>query len=350
MAKVHYSIKNNRLKRAYSNGFVVEKDSFYSKSSTLHEFLLEPIDALEEDALWGRFSYEVETEGNVATIVYVGASNEKIDLKRVGHVTYKSILRRVDARRFAQEKDFLLYDLKGQYLYIAFEIAGEGNVKISSINVDRQGDNFMQTFPQVYQERGSFFHRYMSIFSSVYNDMEVEIDNLPKLLDLDTCDVNLLPIYGRWLGLDVGDGFLQEEVLRNLVKEAYLLNRMKGTKWCLERITEILLGEKAVIIERNTKDENLGIEQAEEFNKLYGSSIYDVTILIQNDLTETMKAQLVYILEQYIPVRCKLHVIEIAKTGTLDSYSYMDLSSRVYTTDEGQMDNAAGMDGAIILA
>jgi len=51
----------------------------------------------------------------------------------------------------------LLYGLNGRYLYLVLELIGLGEGKITGMKVDSQGDNFMNTFPEIYRERGGYF-------------------------------------------------------------------------------------------------------------------------------------------------------------------------------------------------
>ena len=351
MPEKRYSIRYNRIKKAFREGFAVnEESSSIVTEPALHHFIcFEPVDAVEEDALWGRFSMRIRIEGEAVCILHTAASNEYLMPEERTRAACRSMLRTLGAGKTVGHDDILLYHLKGRYLYLAIEIAGSGSVVLDRLRIDRQGDNFMQTFPEIYQERNSFFHRFMSVFSSMYNDMEDEIDMLPSLLNLDSCDPALLPVYGRWLGIDVGDGFLQEDELRTLVKEAYLLNRMKGTKWALERITEILLGEKGIIVERNSGQKDIPEEYLESFNAMYGKSLYDVTVMIRGELTQTRKSQLMYLLNQYLPIRCRLNLVELGRTGTLDSYTYLDINSSTYLPGSGYMDGEDTMDSAITL-
>ena len=75
-------------------------------------------------------------------------------------------------------------------------------------------------------------------------DFQEKIDNVAELLNVETAPVQLLPVFCRWMGLDVSGDFLTEERMRTLVREAYQLNRTKGTKETLLRVCEIVLGEK----------------------------------------------------------------------------------------------------------
>ena len=334
MPDYKYQIKENRLKKAYINN---------------GNIYLQPIDSLIEEAEWGRLHYEANAEGNVACIVYAAASDYLLTPDTESEYGYKRLFDSLTAKRFVQQNDSMLYDLKGRYLYLAFTYTGEGTVEFSNMYVDRKGDRFMETFPRVYQDRGSFFHRYLSVMSTIYDDFDREIDDLPKLLDLDVCSKELLGIYAGWLGIDIGDGFLAEDILRKLVKNAYELNKMKGTRKCLEMITEILLGKPAVIVERNTTEDYMPKEQIESFNRLYGTSLFDVTVMIEERLDERKKSQLEYILKQFLPIRCTLRIVELNRSGLLDSYSYLDVNARVYQTHDGNLDSGQGMDDVITL-
>lgn len=334
MPDYKYRIKENRLKKAY-----IKNGNIY----------LQPIDSLRDEAEWGRLHYNAITEGNVACIIYAAASDKLIQPDTESEGGYRRMLESLGAKRLVQQNDSMLYDLQGRYLYLAFTYTGDGTVDFKDMYVDRKGDRFMETFPRVYQERGKFFHRYLSIMSTIYDDFNTEIDNLPKLLNLDTCNPELLSVYAGWLGIDIGDGFLAENVLRELVKNAYQLNKMKGTRKCLEMITEILLGSKAVIVERNSTEDYMPKEQIESFNRLYGTSLFDVTVMIEERLDECRRSQLEFIIKQFIPIRCSLRIVELNRSGLLDSYSYLDVNARVYQSYDGVLDYKHGMDDVITL-
>ncbi len=387
MAGTSYSIRKNRIRRGYYPGFtLMETGELVSTEAAGHYLYLRAIDSGITDSLWGRLWFELECREDMVSYVYVAALNEDSFYRNGKPVRIEDFLcdgkepdavkkeffRQIHADRFVNKNDLLLYGLKGRYLYIAVEILGEGFCRLDHMRVDLRGDNFMDTFPEIYRERNSFFHRFMSVFSSIYNDFLEDIDGLPGLLDLDTCPVELLPVYASWMGLDVGNDFLEEQPLRALVKEAYRLNRMKGTRAALERIASIVLGKEVLVLERNMMADYiesphdvssghsvphaapvqgafLEKEQLEELERLYGSSIYDVTILVGEMLSEVKKSQLMFLLEQFKPVRSRLHIICLKKTGRLDAYSYLDMNARIPEQGDGRLDASQELDGAIRL-
>lgn len=365
MAGNCYSIRKNRIQSGWYPGFVMEEDGSLTaiREETVHYLYLKGIDSAVPDSQWGRIHFNGIFSENMICYIHVIALNEDsfyrngkpiriedfLCSSEESNEIKKRFLRQVGAKRFVNQQDMLLYQLKGRYLYLVFEVIGEGDCRISRIRAEQQGDNFMGTFPEVYRERNSFFHRFMSIFSSIYNDFQGDIDQLPELLDVDICPGELLPIYAGWLGIDVGNNFLEENVLRLLVKNAYRLNRIKGTKAVLEQITEIVLNERALVLEKNVMESYISPEEQADFNRLYGSSIYDVTILVENPITEAQKSQLMFLLDQFKPVRSRIHIVHLKKTGMLDSYSYLDMNAGIQDKDAGTLDSRQVMDGIITI-
>lgn len=366
MAEYHkYSIKKNRFRRSFLSGMEIEgEDSLRLDENTYRRlFITEAIDGIEDDAQWGRLHLDWELDEDMVVTAYVAATNSKYvwqddqqfyfdevlhdeetspDLKR-------NFMEYIQAKKVINQQNVLLYDLNGRYLYIMIEVQGLGKGKFSHIFVDNQGDLFMDTFPEVYREHGGFFHRYLSVFSSVYMDFQEKIDNVTEILDIDTAPVELLPTFGRWMGLDISGDFLKEERMRQLVKEAYQLNRMKGTKAALERVSEIILGEKVIVLEKNVLRGDTQASSQELYEELYGSGTYDVTMLIHTYVPENQKFQLLFLLNQFKPVRSRLKVRFLEPKGDLDGHTYLDMNAVVAEVAQGVLDERQGMDSSILL-
>ncbi len=360
-----YSIRKNRINDSFLEGFDYEGGTtlVLDEEKMFHCIFLPPIDSTETDGPWGRLSMKMESSGDSVLSFYILAVNHKESLSDAAgmdideylygdgvDVTAKlSFLRRMGAKRVTGSTDCLLYDVSGRFLYVAIEASGEGSVSISDIVIDSTGDNFMNTFPEVYRERNSFFHRYISIFSSIYNDFQRDINDLPKVLDLDVCPEEYLIVYGSWMGLDLKGRFLELPVLRRLVKEAYSLNRMKGTRKAIERILEIILDEKAVVIEHSLVRALHKEEDVDMLPNFKTRGIYDVTILVKQHLTEELRHQLTYILNQYKPVRTRIAIAQLDESPTADSNSYLDVNTVLPEEKEAVLDDELSMDGVVIL-
>ncbi|MCR5411076.1 MAG: phage tail protein [Lachnospiraceae bacterium] len=361
-----YTIRQNRIKSGCLAGFDLNDsmEIVFNDDAMYHGIFLRGIDGGESEAGWGRFSFRAECSENLMYYVHAVALDHKVILGHNGgedldldvFLTDESIevpdkvalIKRLGGRQFAGCQDCLLYELSGRYLYIAIEARGSGTLVISDMKADTEGDNFMATYPEVYRERGSFFHRFISVFSSIYNDFDEDIDNLPKLLDLDTCPEELLIIYGGWMGIDLKGGFLDTDVLRDLVKEAYSLNRMKGTKRAMERILEIILREKAIVIEHNQIKDQVeeGVDVPEGFK---AKGIYDVTILVKKHLSEELRHQIFFILDQFKPVRTRISITQLDEAPITDSNTYLDVNFRLPEERGALLDDDFTLDGTIVL-
>ncbi len=347
---IWYTIKNNRIKQGYIEGFNVIDGNKLELDETKrdHFIFLRPIDGVNDDSHWGRLSCNLLLSEEIVCYIYVIASNtldivigegESVHLDDVlfgnDMDTYKklALLTELGAKRVVNTDDFLLYDQKGRYLFLAIEMLGSGKASIGNIRVGVRGDNFMGAFPEIYRQENSFFHRYLSILSSVYNDISEQNDKLYEMLDLDKCSPDLLEMYGSWFGIDLRGGFLSEDVLRTIVKEAYQLNRMKGTRKVLERILEIMLGQDAVLLE----------------NRMQDGGIFDVTILINRKLTEELRHQLTFLLDQFKPIRTNIRLLQMEKEAVMDGNSYLDMNATIPAEKHVVLDEEALYDGAITL-
>ena len=360
-----YSIKQNRFRRSFLTGFEIEGECKLSFMQDTYRriFICNSIDGIENDAKWGRLHLDYKLQEDMVLTIYAVALKDKeiqwndeiipIDeILKDPEISMKDkalFMEELGAVKQINQTDILLYELEGRYLYLCVEVQGLGEGEISNLWVDNQGDFFLDTFPEVYQERGSFFHRYMSVFSCIYMDFQEKIDKVADVLDIDTAPAELLPIFCRWMGLDVSGDFLTEDRLRTLVREAYHLNRTKGTKEALLRVCEIVLGEKVVILEKNVIREHMQAESRKIYEDLYGNSIYDVTLLVQSFVPENQKSQLMFLLNQFKPVRTNLKIKFLDQKGSLDGHVYMDMNAQVMDTRAVSLDERAGLDGNIML-
>ncbi|MBQ9633010.1 MAG: hypothetical protein IJV04_08900 [Lachnospiraceae bacterium] len=364
MPTIKYSIKKNRLRHSLMKGMELDEENerIYLTQEEVRRLYLPAIDQADEGGTWGRLSFDVELTEEMILYVYVAALD--VDSVYDGEETYriedilmdeevsdeqkKRLLLEAGGKRFVGKDDILLYELSGRYLFLGIEVIGAGEGTISHMRIDVRGDNFMETFPTVYHERNGFFHRFMSIFSSIYNDFDHEIERLPELLDPDTCPPVLLEIYGHWLGIDLSGDYLSEESMRTLVREGYTLNRMKGTKACLERVLEIALGERVIILEQNTIQSYM--EKGDTVDEIdERQSIYDVNILIKKRLSETEQYQILHLIHQFTPLRSRIHLIHLKDSGMLDSNVYMDMNAVLAEDAYGYLDEEMEMDDGVIL-
>lgn len=355
MAGIQFTIGKNKLEKSVMCGVERIGDSGVActKEAGIHYVMLPLLDSGMEDCPWGRMFFQLVCPNTSVFYLYVCATNnpkgsEWLLDENVSLSEKTKFLASKKCLRFVNKQDVLLYELEGRYLYIMLEMIGE-SVCVSDMVVQAPGDNFLQTFPEIYREKNSFLHRYLSIFSSLYNDFQDQIDHREQLLDPDKVSKPLLELYLKWFGLDVSGGFISEEIMRTLLKEIAWLMSHKGTKQCIDRLCEIFIEEKPIILERCMMSKYLKRGELEVYNQLYGESPYDVTLLIKSKVPLLERRQLLHLLEQFKPVRCSIAVVFLENAGILDSYNYLDTNAYVFTSTNGDLDEQQLMDGTVII-
>ena len=85
------------------------------------------------------------------------------------------------------------------------------------------------------------------------------------------------------------------------------------------------------------------------YEELYGDGTYDVTMLVRTYVPEHQKSQMLFLLNQFKPVRCRLRIRFLDQKGTLDSHSYLDMNALVMEAGYGVLDERQTLDGTVLL-
>lgn len=356
--KKRYTITDTKLETAYWEGFERRGSALHVRGDECHFVILNRFCSYERESKWGRFHCRADLSPSSTLKIYalaLDAGKEKADaLNRLFHdpdIPWREKRGYFErgGMESAHHEDVLLYDLQGEYLWIAVEIEEAGGDSIREMKLDSQGDNFMQTFPEIYQKENGFFHRYLSIFSSIYQDISEEIEGMDKYLDLETTPFPVLMRIADWFGFEAEGDFLDEELLRRLVKEIYALNRIKGTKRVMCDLIRAVLGDEAHIIERNRLRDYIPAEIKDTCQKLYGSTMQDVTILIKRPADEKLQSQMMYLLKQFKSVRSRLRLVFSDRCSRMDSYCYLDYNAALSRKGRAYTDNNNRMNGTVVL-
>lgn len=360
----NYSVRKSKIEKSFYRGFHLEENGNLSVSEDgkRHLLFLHYIDSGEEDLEWGRLKIDMILGKEMAISIrafavnYLQIMDEAFELNLEEYLLSEEVeIEEKEAvfeyqelwntKKFIGHDDVLLYGIQGRYLWLCIEIIGNGSGAIRKINVDSPGDIMLDIFPEIYQERNSFFHRYLSVFSSIFMDFEYDIEGIHKQMDLETAPMEYLNLFGNWLGLNLSGSYLSEEKLRQLILKLYRFNRMKGTKKVISELAELLLNDPVIIVERNL----LNSEEKELYNMLYGAGPYDFTLLVNGKSDEQIQPQLLFWLEQFMPVRSRINIVFLNECACLDSYCYLDINAAVYSAGQGVLDYHQRIDGTVIL-
>lgn len=356
-----YRLFNDRLRRSLINGFSIEEnDTLLSDEDTMSSnCILAHIDSNILDCPWGRFAMNTAIDGELVITIRAFASNERVFSSQRGLVdideflmdeniplkTKSSFFTAANAVQSSGHNDILLYGQSGRFIWLWIEANGSGRCEISNMKLFAPGDTFLNTFPEVYRSDADFLHRFLSIFSTMHYDMEQMIDSLPRFTDIDTAPNEALPVFASWIGLQFEDGFLTDDELRLLLKNAYRLFRVKGTRLAIESIVKLFVPQQFYIVERNL----LSKEQQKGADTLYGSTPFDFSILINAHADNDLSAKLQMLIDMFKPIRSRANIIFLQDCDSLDGFTYLDVNGVIGENSEGSLDGGYAINGTTYL-
>ncbi len=329
------------------------------------------LDTLTGETIWHRLRLQARIPGNTLLRLYLYCSDDEmtpVSLNLPGG------RRRLDdwladpsvtdddrecffmscAQRTAQNpQDLTLYDLRGRWLWfcLVFFRYGEEEISVQSIQIEFPRIAFIDYLPQVYRGADSvhsFLARFISVFQSVYVDLEDDIDLAPTRFDPAVAPPGFL----YWLadGLAVSDCFLwTEDRLRVLLKNAVRLYRLKGTKTALRELIELYSGQAPLIIEQfETSGSELWQFDRETLRRLYGRGSHTFTVLMPQgeDRSPDAYAKLYRVIDKFKPVDAICNLVFLDDAMILGEHCYLEINSRISRSEKLVLDAGAASPGA----
>lgn len=150
--------------------------------------------------------------------------------------------------------DLLFRGRAGRYLWVKLSLAtydGKGRPAVRVMKIYYPRISYLRYLPATYQEDAvsrDFLERFLSLFESVFYDLEVDISKVTQYLDPDTTPPEFLRWLGLWVKMAIEEDW-PEETKREFIRQAARLYTMKGTVEGLSRFVEILTGKAPVILE-----------------------------------------------------------------------------------------------------
>lgn len=148
-------------------------------------------------------------------------------------------------------QDLLLHRVRGRYLWVGLEVWGDGQrgPEVSLIQVYFPQESWTKYLPELYQtEEAEFLTRFLAIFQTVYDELEEEITNSARRLDIQAAPPDILAELGGWLHVDNRHLWTAEH-LRKYLEFGAAAYEYRGTALALERKVEIFTGVKPFIQE-----------------------------------------------------------------------------------------------------
>ncbi len=141
--------------------------------------------------------------------------------------------------------DVLLRNADGRYLFVALELEGnsESSSRVNSVMAFCPRQSYLRYLPEMYQENdhsAAFLAQYLSVFESIFVDIETEIERIDRYFDPHAVPSDALSWLEQWLALEPDDGW-PEDARRELLSRAPELYKRRGTKAGLRSMLELSL-------------------------------------------------------------------------------------------------------------
>lgn len=171
-------------------------------------------------------------------------------------------------------------------------------------------DKIASLFPKALQDKSN-----LAMEKVINKAFDIALKPM-MFLFFDTCDARILPLLAAAFhvqGIEGWDFAKTEQEKRNLLKEALLIHRYKGTKAALKRVLNVL---------------NITGEIHEWF-EYRGRPMYFKVLLevFDKPLSIETETQLIELIYEFKNVRSKLEVLEIYLIETAKMYTYCQLVS-----------------------
>ena len=333
-----------------------ENDTLISqnKSGENGVYISGAFDSMQVETVWHRLRLEVNAAPGIIYKLRVYASDTKEILmpdfgtKRQAKVNIDNYIlgseidinRKIDmfdyigAKLYENPNDVLLYGFKGRYLWICLEVINydQGEFNVSSLKIEFPQVSFVDYLPEIYREgqgKDSFLARFVGIFQSIYIDLEDEIDYTPLKFDTDRTSKDFLNWIADWFS--VKDASIWgEKRLRQLIKEAVKIYKMKGTKRAIAKIVQEYSGIEPIIVEQFDVKGNMYYDkQKAVVENLFGNNGYVFTVMISEKYIKDTESyvELLRVINEVKPADSICNLVILNDQIYLDYHCYIGINS-----------------------
>ena len=275
---------------------------------------------LEPEMEWLRLV--LEGTGRMDVRIYV---SDEIPDKFSDSFKWEPVLHR-------QDKDLLLYGVRGKYLCFTVE---PGN-KLKKFRLEFPGHSIDEGLPGALQQNDTL-RMLLGVYQSRFMDLNRIASEFPKRLNPEA--LNPIPQLDRWLGSD--SWMLDGEQEKKIRSKASLLNRFRGTRNGIKLLSHLILGVPCEIMESCVlKDQKLLYKQKIEDSRIYSQNKESVTILIPPQVSKETREQFESILPDFIPLGISYQVVYLAEDIPMDGHSYLDINVVLQEKPISRMDSS----------
>lgn len=227
-----------------------------------------------------------------------------------------------------------LVNMRGRYIWVRLDIMPlDGQpVSVDKIKLLLKSESMMDYLPEVYRTsdgENGFMSRFMSIFDSIFFDMDSRILQARSSLDYRVARGEMLRYLAEWVN-DEDPAYLGDEELRRRIRSAAAEYRLTGTRRGLSEWIEREYGVKPNIIEyfsvRRLAAEG---KDREVYRRLFGNDPYKFFLLLpEKTFADTREANLfTERLKRRIPACTEAEVVILKRNVILEDHTYLGVNS-----------------------
>lgn len=332
-----------------------------NKSGENGVYISQSFDSLQNETVWHRLRLDVDVPPSAVYKLRIYAADTTEIMIPVPGTKGRSIVdinsyildpeidinRKIDmfddigAKVYENPTDILLYDLKGRYMWICLEIINyeREDLSVKSMKIEFPQVSFVDYLPEVYREgesKNSFLARFVGIFQSIYVDLEDEIDYTPLKFDTDRTTEDFLIWIADWLSIKDAS-IWGESRLRQLIKEAVKIYKMKGTKRAIAKVVQEYAGIEPIIVEQFDVKENMYYDkQRTVVENLFGNNGYVFTVMVPEAYVKDTESyvELLRVINGVKPVDSICNLVVLNDQIYLDYHCYMGINSFITKNEE----------------
>jgi len=219
----------------------------------------------------------------------------------------------------------------GRYLWLMLELIASGAApKLNGIRVSISGDHMIDYLPEIYRKEGAFTKQFLSVFDSLFIDMERAINDLPSRLDFEGTDNEMQRLLAQWVCIEPAD--LERAALIERISSAVEDYESMYTVRGISRSIERLCSKQPIIIESADVDPNKpGCIHSGLYRKLYGENPYKFFILLEEDsfVNRAEAEKFIRDMRLLIPAHTEFELVLLQRCVRLDRHTYLGVNSFV---------------------
>lgn len=338
----------SQWQRCLLNGLEISGNSLVpSEASGVCVMITGSIDSAEHDFRWEELTIDAEMCDNViikvsayaanSTSVSLGGSTGELD----DFLTYDTVS--CDERLAATQVLFKPIfrgcldgpiDLCGRYIWIKLEffMLDSRELRVNKLKLLLHSERMIDYLPEAYlaeDGENGFLSRYLSIFDSIFFEMDSRIEAMADQLDYRAANVGMLRYLAEWLCIE-DTAYLSEERLREMIGNAAEDNSGLGVKRNLISWIEREYGVTPNIIEYYSVDKLVheGGDR-EVYRRLFGEDPYRFFVLLPEKTFANTREAATFMrrLKSRIPAYTEAEVVVTRFNCILEKHTYLGVNS-----------------------